>query len=92
MSQFHSASIILPPSHLELRRKLELEFARHNLEMNVVAEVEELIIKKNMGDEGLFVLAYFRQRGGAPLVGSFCQVKNRRLGILGAPLYVHRGL
>ena len=35
-----------------MRRKLEIEFARENLEMNVVAEVDDTIIKKNMAISG----------------------------------------
>lgn len=52
LKDFVNAPIILPASHLEIRRKLEIEFARQNLEMNVVAEVDDTIIKKNMAIAG----------------------------------------
>ncbi len=52
LSAFENVPMILPASHLEVRRKLEIEFARKNLEMNVVAEVDDTIIKKNMAIAG----------------------------------------
>lgn len=52
LSEFVNAPIILPASHLEMRRKLEIEFARRNIAMNVVAEVDNTIIKKNMAIAG----------------------------------------
>lgn len=75
ISEFSKVPLILPNSRLELRRKLEVEFARHNAEMNVVAEVDDAIIKKNMAIAG---------NGVVPIMKSAINnyLKSRQLYIL----------
>lgn len=49
---FVNVPMILPTPSLEIRRKLEVEFARQELEMTVIAEVEDTMIMKNMAIAG----------------------------------------
>lgn len=46
LKEFSKVLLTLPSTSLEIRHKLELEFTRYRLDLNIIGEIDDTIIKK----------------------------------------------
>lgn len=61
LKEFSKVPLILPCTSLEIRHKLELEFTRYRLDLNIIGEIDDTIIKKNMALAGNGIIPIMKE-------------------------------
>lgn len=79
--QFSNVPMILPSTSLEARHKLEIEFMRNRLDLNIIAEVDDTIIKKNMAISGNGVIPIMREAIKDYIRDGLIEILNEELDI-----------